>query len=160
MLADIICLSVDPLFWRKSYLQWPRFSLVHTQWTHLKNYNLRFTIYVALKCDSREPLKSLSKCETRWASGAPPPAPPPGHCPWTPPGALKQAPGPHAVICSACSTYWSLSFLALLSDQWFCCGYAPVHTSLAAILATELSKNNENKEEVVARVAVFPDFDI
>ena len=27
--------------------------------------------------------------------GASPPGPPPGLCPWTPPGALRQAPGPH-----------------------------------------------------------------
>ena len=29
--------------------------------------------------------------------GALPPGPPPGRCPWTPPGVLERAPGPHAV---------------------------------------------------------------
>ena len=40
--------------------------------------------------------------ENPGASGALPPGPPPGRCPWTPPGALERAPGPHAVktLCS------------------------------------------------------------
>ena len=36
--------------------------------------------------------------KTRELPGALPPGPPSGLRPWTPPGALKQAPGPHAVI--------------------------------------------------------------
>ena len=35
--------------------------------------------------------------KTQELPGALPPGPPPGRCPWTPPGALQRAPGPHAV---------------------------------------------------------------
>ena len=35
--------------------------------------------------------------KTQELPGALPPGPPPGRCPWTPPGALERAPGPHAV---------------------------------------------------------------
>ena len=40
--------------------------------------------------------------KTQELPGALPPGPPPGRCPWTPPGALERAPGPHAVetLCS------------------------------------------------------------
>ena len=39
----------------------------------------------------------LKALKTQELPGALPPGPPPGRCPWTPPGALKRAPGPHAV---------------------------------------------------------------
>ena len=39
----------------------------------------------------------LKTLKTQELPGALPPGPPPGRCPWTPPGALEQAPGPHAV---------------------------------------------------------------
>ena len=41
--------------------------------------------------------KGVLKCSNPWASGAPPPQPPPGALPLDPTGALKRAPGPHAV---------------------------------------------------------------
>ena len=39
----------------------------------------------------------LKTLKTQELPGALPPGPPPGCCPWTLPGALKRAPGPHAV---------------------------------------------------------------
>ena len=39
----------------------------------------------------------LKTLKTQELPGALPPGPPPGRCPWTPPGALERAPGPHAV---------------------------------------------------------------
>ena len=39
----------------------------------------------------------LKTLKTHELPGALPPGPPPGRCPCTPPGALKRAPGPHAV---------------------------------------------------------------
>ena len=43
----------------------------------------------------------FTNAKTQELPGALPPAPPPGLCPWTPPGALERAPGPHAVRRSA-----------------------------------------------------------
>ena len=40
-------------------------------------------------------LKTLKTQEIK-LPGALPPGPPPGRCPWTPPGALERASGPHA----------------------------------------------------------------
>ena len=39
----------------------------------------------------------LKTLKTQELPGALPPGPPSGRCPWTPPGALERAPGPHAV---------------------------------------------------------------
>ena len=45
--------------------------------------------------------KAFKIAKTPELPGALPPGPPPGRCPWTPPGALKRAPGPHAVMARA-----------------------------------------------------------
>ena len=54
--------------------------------------------------------------KTQELPGALPPGPPPGRCPWTPPGVLERAPGPHAVktlrsLCSLRSTWTQTIFL-------------------------------------------------
>ena len=51
--------------------------------------------------------------KTQELPGALPPGPPPGRCPWTPPGALERAPGPHAVktLRSLRSTWTQTIFL-------------------------------------------------
>ena len=55
-------------------------------------------------------LKTLKNQEL---PGALPPGPPPGRCPWTPPGALERAPGPHAVktLLSLRSTWTQTIFI-------------------------------------------------
>ena len=48
-------------------------------------------------CPMKWPLLWCKMCRSPLASGRFAPRPPPGRCPWTPPGVLKRAPGPHAV---------------------------------------------------------------
>ena len=53
----------------------------------------------------------LKNSENPGASGALPPGPLPGLCPWTPPGALELAPGPHAVkTLHSLRSIWTHSF--------------------------------------------------
>ena len=56
-----------------------------------------------MPCEDFQMLRSntLSFVNIAELPGASPPGPPPGRCPWTPPGALRRAPGPHAVGGSA-----------------------------------------------------------
>ena len=58
----------------------------------------------------------LKALKTQELPGALPPGPPPGRFPWTPPGALERAPGPHAVktlrsLRSLCSTWTQTIFI-------------------------------------------------
>ena len=55
----------------------------------------------------------FTDAKTQELPGALPPGPPPGLCPWTPPGALERAPGPHAVRRSARSAFMDNKFLAM-----------------------------------------------
>ena len=53
--------------------------------------------------------------------GASPPRPPPGCCPWTPPGALKRAPGPPAVIGESYARFasqWGFFLKALITPLY------------------------------------------
>ena len=59
----------------------------------------------------------FTDAKTQELPGALPPGPPPGLCPWTPPGALERAPGPHTVRRSACfarSAFMDNRFLAMI----------------------------------------------
>ena len=51
--------------------------------------------------------------KTQELLGALPPEPPPGRCPWTPPGALERVPGPHAIktLCSLRSNWTQTIFI-------------------------------------------------
>ena len=53
-------------------------------------------IFLILPYHNGPPLGHIN-AKTQELPGALPPGPPPGRCPWTPPGALKRAPGPPAV---------------------------------------------------------------
>ena len=47
MSVDIKCLSIDPLFLRRSYTQWPLFYSVHTQWPPFYHFCIKFYIKIA-----------------------------------------------------------------------------------------------------------------
>ena len=82
---------------------------IHNEWAFIIRPNIIFyrttsndfaeKLVLKMKeklCEERR-FGVLKPLKTQELPGALPPGPPPGRCPWTPPGALERAPGPHAV---------------------------------------------------------------
>ena len=81
---------------------------IHNEWAFIISPNIilyrttsnDFAEKLVLKmkeklCEERR-FGVLKTLKTQELPGALPPGPPPGRCPWAPPGALERAPGPHA----------------------------------------------------------------
>ena len=97
----------------------------HNEWAFIIRPNI--ILYRTISNDFAEKLVLKMKeklCEerrfgvfetlkTQELLGALPPGPPPGHFPWTPPGALERAPGPHTVktLRSLCSNWTQTIFV-------------------------------------------------
>ena len=80
----------------------------HNEWAFIIRPNFILSYYIKWFCrktclkNERKTMRGeafwgLKNPENPGASGGSAPGPPPGRCPWTSPGALERAPGPHAV---------------------------------------------------------------
>ena len=89
------------------------------------NFRLIYGLTVLQQGLKIGPSDCIQMSETSDLPGAPPPDPRQEHCPWTPPGALRRTPGPHAdllrLLHSLRSNFFSTPLQKTFRGPWLWC---------------------------------------